>query len=233
MFVLRSKAKLVDQSDLVACFGLIGAASGAALERLGLSPGPSETCTHAGQITALHLPTLRLKEGDLERHLLMVPADEIVRRWDVLVNTGGEQALSPVSSETWRWTEILAGEVRILAGAVEQFVPQMVNFDLVGGVNFKKGCYPGQEVVARSHYLGKLKRRMFLGQAASGSCPIPGSDILSPGEAEPCGQVVMAARSPLGGVSVLYESQIALAERVTLADGRALAQQPLPYALPA
>ena len=232
MFVLRSKAKVVDASDQFACLGLMGEKAATALARLGLPPSHIDTCTHQGEVTAIRLPTLRLSEGELQRYLLVVPMHDLARVWEILVRADVGQALTPLGSEVWRWTEVRASEPRVVGGAVEQFVPQMVNFDLIGGVNFKKGCYPGQEVVARSHYLGKLKRRMFLADSGPGPCPAPGSDILSPGETEPCGQVVMAAGSPLGGISVLYESQIALAEGATLEDGRALVRLPLPYALP-
>ncbi len=232
MFVLRSKAKVVDVSDQCVCFGLTGANTAAALARLGLPPVQIDTCARHAEITAIRLSSVRLSQGELERHLLVVPLHDLSRVWEILVRADFDRALTPAGSELWRWTEIRASEPRVVGAAVEQFVPQMLNFDLIGGINFKKGCYPGQEVVARSHYLGKLKRRMFLADSGPGPCPVPGSDILSPGQTEPCGQVVMAAGSPLGGISVLYESQIALADGATLVDGRALARLPLPYAMP-
>jgi hypothetical protein len=96
-------------------------------------------------------------------------------------------------------------------GSYEQFVPQMINFESVDGVNFRKGCYPGQEIVARSQYLGKLKRRMFLA-SGRGDVPEPGSDIVADAGGEPCGQVVLAASDGAGGFDVLFESQLAAIE---------------------
>jgi folate-binding Fe-S cluster repair protein YgfZ len=87
----------------------------------------------------------------------------------------------------------------------------MINFESVDGVNFRKGCYPGQEIVARSQYLGKLKRRMFLA-SGRGDVPEPGSDIVADAGGEPCGQVVLAASDGAGGFDVLFESQLAAIE---------------------
>jgi folate-binding protein YgfZ len=122
----------------------------------------------------------------------------------------------------------------VVPGTWEHFVPQMVNLELVGGVNFKKGCYPGQEVVARSQYLGKLKRRMHLGRVA-GEAPAPGADVSTPDGHEPCGEVVLAAADPvLGGALLLFESQTAAVQAGTLrVGGQPITVLPLPYALPA
>jgi folate-binding Fe-S cluster repair protein YgfZ len=109
----------------------------------------------------------------------------------------------------------------------------MLNFESVDGVNFRKGCYPGQEIVARSQYLGKLKRRMFVAHGA-GAEPAPGSDVTSDGGAEPCGQVVMAAPDGEGGFDVLFESQVAAVEAGPVHAGDAvLAVGALPYVLKA
>jgi folate-binding protein YgfZ len=165
-------------------------------------------------------------------------------------------ALLPTAS--WRRLEVLSGVARINANNQELFVPQMVNFELVDGVNFKKGCYPGQEIVARSQYLGKLKRRMFLGMG-HGAVPAPGTDVHADGQAaaqhvqrepelapqrapEPVGQVVLAA--PLADGErfvVLFESKTAAVPAQTAVPAETglrigsgtLQRLPLPYALPA
>jgi folate-binding protein YgfZ len=122
---------------------------------------------------------------------------------------------------------------RVVAGTSELFVPQMVNFESVDGVNFRKGCYPGQEVVARSQYLGKLKRRMFAGHG-DGVPPEPGADVVPAAGGEPCGQVVLAAPDGAGGFDLLFESQTAAVEAGPVAVGGAtLALRALPYALKA
>ena len=120
----------------------------------------------------------------------------------------------------------------------ELFVPQMLNFDLISAVNFKKGCYPGQEIVARSHYLGKLKRRMLKGSTAV--LPAPGDDVNAPGvttgTVEPVGKVVMAAAksgSP-GRFVLLMELQLSHAQSAALTvAGSPIVIEPLPYAFPA
>jgi len=141
----------------------------------------------------------------------------------------------------WRADDIAAGLPWILASTQDVFVPQTVNLELVGGVSFTKGCYPGQEVVARSHYLGKLKRRMFRGTATTAgqdAAALPGTDIFhSADPAQPCGRVVNA--SPLASgeatVAVLFESSFASMEggsvHLGAADGPRIDVLPLPYPL--
>jgi hypothetical protein len=109
----------------------------------------------------------------------------------------------------------------------------MVNFELTGGVSFTKGCYPGQEIVARSQYLGKLKRRMFAASASREA--IPGEDILVAGAGEPCGRVVISAPCEAGRWALLYESPLeqAQSDQLTLTDGVPLVTEALPYTLPA
>jgi folate-binding protein YgfZ len=120
------------------------------------------------------------------------------------------------------------------AATVDRFVPQMINFELVGGVDFRKGCYPGQEVVARSQYRGTTKRRLFLFDAASAA--LPGQEIFhSADPGQPAGLVANAAVTSQGG-SLLAEVKLAaLAEgslHLGTADGPLLTQRALPYALP-
>ena len=115
---------------------------------------------------------------------------------------GTKPALDP---ETWNWLEVASGVAMVRAATSGQFVPQMLNYELVGGVDFKKGCYPGQEVVARSHYLGKLKRRGYLLRSAEAAQP---------------GQEVKIAATAEGSLH-LGNLQAA-----------AMRLQPLPYALP-
>jgi folate-binding Fe-S cluster repair protein YgfZ len=111
----------------------------------------------------------------------------------------------------------------------------MINFEVLGGVNFKKGCYPGQEIVARSQYLGKLKRRMQVAHADLGDPPAAGSDVFQSAQGQPIGTVVMAARAPGGGVDLLFEAPVDRAASGTLhigaVGGAALRVLPLPYEL--
>ncbi len=231
MFVLRAKLKVTDDSAGQVCFGLSGEPARAVLAGLfGSAPGPYQVI-QAGGSTAIGLPAAPIgtpiAPADLPRWLLWADAAEAPALW---TNLSAQLTATPGSF--WRWLEVRSGIARIVPGTWELFVPQMVNFELVGGVNFKKGCYPGQEVVARSQYLGKLKRRMFLG-ALDGAAPPPGSDVNASGAGEPCGQVVLAAPAPGGNTELLFESQTAAAQAGGLTvSGLPLDQHPLPYPIP-
>jgi folate-binding protein YgfZ len=119
-------------------------------------------------------------------------------------------------------SDVLAGAPWILPGAEESFVPQMVDLERVGGVSFTKGCYPGQEVVARSQHLGEVKRRLHRVRIGEGSLPAPGQAVRA-GDA-PAGSVLYAASRPSGGVIALAVLDVSLAARgaLCLEDGRPL-----------
>lgn len=227
LFVLRSKVKIEDVSAGWACFGVSGDRSATAVHTLGVRwPAPGEVQTALGNLL-IGIESVRIAQQIVPRALLITPIADARGVW-----TGLSRLLAPIGSTTWRWTDILSGVGRVLAPGVERFVPQMINFDLVDGVSFRKGCYPGQEVVARSHYLGKLKRRLFLAHV-DGEPPMAGLDVFEGTASEPCGQVVMSAPAPGGGAALLFESQIGSASRARVADGRALQLLELPYGLPA
>jgi hypothetical protein len=139
------------------------------------------------------------------------------------------------ASGYWDWLNIRAGIPVILPQTQEQFVAQMANFDLIGGINFKKGCYPGQEIVARMHYLGKLKRRMYLAHVDSEISPQPGDEVYGADLAgQACGMIANAAAAPGGGYDVLAVIQIESrdTQTVRLAQGETLQFEELPYPLP-
>lgn len=170
------------------------------------------------------------------RWLLVVPLESAQATWGRLRET-----LRPVDSDAWRWTEVRSGIASIVPATSEQFVPQMLNLEAeaIGAVSFTKGCYPGQEVVARSHYLGKAKRRAFLARIVAGAEgavarePAPGRDVVD-GSGREIGLVVSAAPSPDGAVDVLFEAQVAAVQAGAIAvDGQALQPLELPYPLPA
>lgn len=145
---------------------------------------------------------------EVQRWLLVVPMAVAEIVWQRL-----QAELEPVDSRLWRWTTIRGGIASIEPDTSERFVPQMLNLDAeaLAAVSFTKGCYPGQEVVARSHYLGKAKRRMFLARipATEGrapSEPAPGSDVVD-ASGRPVGIVVSAATSPAGDVDLLFSGQ--------------------------
>jgi tRNA-modifying protein YgfZ len=228
MYVLRAKVRVEDLSGAVALFGVGGDAAPAALAALGVAaPGPMRIA-RAGERLAAGLPAVEADGFAARRWLLCVPAADAAPAWSEL-----SRALVPASTSLWRWTEVRAGVPTIVEATRERFVPQSVNLELVGALSFTKGCYPGQEIVARSQYLGKLKRRTFVAHVA-GVEPAPGSDVLSTGGGEPCGEVVMAAPSPLGGFDLLFEARVEAVAAGTLSAGtEPLTLLPLPYEIPA
>lgn len=115
-------------------------------------------------------------------------------------------------ADEWDRTNILAGIPYITPETQEQFVPQMANLDLIGGISFDKGCYPGQEIVARTHYLGRLKQRMYLANIAGGHTPRAGDKLYSPALGDQAvGMIVNTAKAPDGAHDVLAVMQIACA----------------------
>jgi folate-binding protein YgfZ len=151
-------------------------------------------------------------------------------------SAGLRDALVAGTAQDWQAAELAAGIPWVGASTQDLFIPQTVNLDLIGGVSFTKGCYPGQEVVARSHYRGTVKRRMAYGVVGGrAGADIPaGTDIYDALEAgEPCGRVVDAAGGPDAGI--LFETTLAALSsgelRLGSADGPAIQPRPLPYPL--
>jgi len=227
MFVLRSKTKPADVTDNYVALGLGGGLAEAVLQTWFdvLPDRPYSRIDHP-------LGTL-LRVADAfgaPRYLWLTTAETATMAAPVLADR-----LIVGGNETWRLADIHAGVAQIGPGTQEQFVPQMVNLELLGGVNFKKGCYPGQEIVARSQYLGKLKRRTALVTIASADVA-PGAEVFTPADPEqPCGMVVNTAPNGEGGVDALVEMKLDAIEqadvRLGSATGPALQFLPMPYAL--
>jgi tRNA-modifying protein YgfZ len=147
---------------------------------------------------------------------------------------GEAPALPALDAGAWAWLEVASGVPRIVAATVEQFVPQMVNFEVVGGVNFQKGCYPGQEVVARSQYRGTVKRRAFVFESPTKAAPA--QEIFHSADREqPAGMVVNAA-SWQSRHLLLAEIKLATLDGGTLhlgaAEGPQLTRTDMPYSVP-
>src|SRR5690606_4764143 len=160
MFILRAKAKLADVGDEHVMLGLAGPAAASALmpwfPELPLAIY-DKIDTDAG--TLIRHPNA----FGIPRHQWITTPARAVQAWPQLA-----PVLQPAPPDAWQLADIEGGVPQITAATQEQFVPQMINFELIGGVNFKKGCYPGQEIVARSQYLGKLKRRMMHARVETG-----------------------------------------------------------------
>jgi folate-binding protein YgfZ len=168
---------------------------------------------------------------DDTRWLLALDPTAAVSRWQDLA-----AAARPVGLAAWQWLEIAAGQPRVVATTQEAFVPQMLNMELpaVAGVSFTKGCYPGQEIVARTQYLGKVKRRTFRARLATAVAP--GASVYAPETGDQhCGAIVSVAPSPAGGFECLVCVQIGAVEagevHVGAPDGERLEFLPLPYEL--
>ena len=218
MFVLRSKAKLTDASEDYALFGL----AGYALESVAVD---DRTIWAKADFGNANMVNLYPADG-VQRGLWLAPVGETAPAGEAL------------SMEAWLWGEVRSGVAMVSAPIVEAFVPQMLNYESIGGVNFKKGCYPGQEVVARSQFRGTLKRRAYLAHSSS---PLKAGDELfqSVDGDQPCGMVAQAAPLPAGqlqgGFDAIVSLQVSAFEAGDLhlgeSGGPALTVAPAPYAL--
>jgi len=229
MFVLRAKAKLTDASGELVAVGLAGDVRRALSGVFDALPDGVHVKVDSPAGALIRVPDAA---GRL-RYLWIGPQAEVAARLPLL-----DAQLTRASAAVWDWLDIRAGEPRITQRVVEQFVPQMVNFDVLGGVNFRKGCYPGQEVVARSQYRGTIKRRTALANVAGETDTVlPGLELFHSDDAgQPCGMVVNAASAADGGVDMLVEIKLAAlaggSVHLGSGDGPVLAFLPLPYALP-
>ncbi|MFK8332514.1 YgfZ/GcvT domain-containing protein [Pseudomonas sp. BJa5] len=183
-YAVFSKAKLTDDSDAWVRFGLN--AGEAALSALGLEvPAQIDAVTRHEELIAILVSSGRIE--------LWVPAGQAAAVQEKL----GAQ-LPRGELNDWLLGQVRAGIGQVMAQTRELFIPQMINLQAVGGVSFKKGCYTGQEIVARMQYLGKLKRRQYRVALASDAVPEPGTEIFSPTHGSSVGEVVLAARSANG-----------------------------------
>lgn len=230
MFVMRAKAKLTDVTDNYAVIGLGGAVVGAALAPwfTDLPPVPYAKIDNASGTL------IRCSDANGVARYQWIASQEIaIAAWTTLSET-----LPVVDDRVWRLGQIQAGIAQITLATQEQFVPQMINYEVVGGVNFKKGCYPGQEIVARSQYLGKLKRRAVLANVDAIDV-VAGTEVFSSADPlQPCGMIVNAERLDQNGktTTCLLEIKLAALENGSVHMGSASGPQlsfiPLPYAMP-
>ena len=219
MFVLRAKVKMSDATGQWQLRGLLGDSVRASEVQVDMAPW--QTVAAEGAHTVALYPAV-LGEARIPRALWIAPVGQPLPAGDDL------------AVDVWLWGEVMSGVTLLTQALFESFVPQMLNYESVGGVNFKKGCYPGQEVVARSQFRGTLKRRTAL--VHSTVALVAGQDVFTPADPEqPCATVVLSAPRPDGQgfdalVSGTLESQ-ASGWRVDSSDGAMLELLPLPYAL--
>ena len=234
MFVLSSQVSVADASNHFAQFVVHTDKLDISPTRLltdELLPDTPNAVLQNDSVISLQLNQL----GEQHRYLLLcLSFDEARSLWQQF-----SENLNIANFESWRLSDIKAGIPNIYPQTVEKFVLQMSNLDLLDGVSFKKGCYPGQEIIARMHYLGKLKRRLFLATLETNQCPLPGDEICTnfATSADGSGMVVDAVIDDKGLCHCLYVAQIKKVNEQSLC----LLAQPtvninrtdLPYSLPA
>lgn len=206
MFVMRAKAKLSDASAQLAIHGLIG-----------------ETAVRS--------------EGTIEGHIIcpLASSDGVPRALRVAPVDAPAPLAPALDPVLWHWADARSGVAMVTKPVAEAFVPQMLNYESVGGVNFKKGCYPGQEVVARSQFRGAIKRRAFVAQV-NGVAQAGQEVFYSADPDQPCGTIALAAPSPGEGTTVIVSLQMAVVEgldklAVGTPEGPTLTGWQIPYPL--
>ena len=219
-YAVFSKSKLTDESAAWARFGLQD--GDGALVSLGLELAhDTDAVTRANDLIAIRVSPNRTE--------LWVP---VAQAADVQSRLAAQ--LAEGSLNDWLLGQIRAGIGQVFAQTREEFIPQMINLQAVGGVSFKKGCYTGQEIVARMQYLGKLKRRLYRLSLDGSDLPEAGAALFSPVHASSVGNVVIAAQGEQG-IELLAVLQADAVEngdiRLNAADGPALHLNELPYAL--
>ncbi|HXF65549.1 MAG TPA: folate-binding protein YgfZ [Burkholderiales bacterium] len=224
-FILRSKVKAADGTADWELIGVAGRDAAALVQRAaGVAPRRIHEITRASDATVIHLP--------VDRYAIFVTRNRAARIVESLC-PGADR----VEPEHWDWLDIRAGVPVIHPATQEAFVPQMANLDLIGALSYTKGCYPGQEIVARTHYLGRLKSRMYLANIAASDKPQPGDKLYCAGLGEQAsGAIVSAARSPEGGYDALAVIQSSAAGSGDVhwkaLDGPVLKRLPMPYPIP-
>ena len=233
-YVLRSKLALDDASAAWEAVGLAGAGATPALAAAGLLPVGAEVgalARHGERLAWRHA-------ADPQRFVVLSPRSMgLPAAW--------QPTDDPAARHGWRAADVAAGLPQVYAATAEAFVAQMLNLDVLQGIAFDKGCYTGQEVIARAHYRGRVKRRMqrFVTAAAPATPLAPGgSGTLADGRSFrvvdaaplPDGRFAFLAVAPLSASAVGDEASAASANVPAAGTGAPLAvtPQPLPYALP-
>ncbi|MCQ4264460.1 folate-binding protein YgfZ [Stutzerimonas stutzeri] len=221
-YAVFSKSRLSDESSNWCRFGLCG--GDGSLVSLGLDlPQSADAIARCNGMIAI-----RLNDGRVELWVSGADAPQIHARLSAQLRE------APVNR--WLLDQVRAGVGQVFGSTRELFIPQMINLQALGGVSFKKGCYTGQEIVARMQYLGKLKRRLhrLAIEGAQDELPAPGAELFSPVHGSSVGEVVLAATSA-DGIELL-----AVVQEDAAADGRLYLGSPdgmpmtlldLPYSL--
>ena len=219
-YAVFSKSKLADESSEWLRIGLSGGDE--ALHSLGLELSDAADSVARGN----EMLALRLSDGRAE---LWIPTAQAEAVQALLASQLPEAPLND-----WLLAQVRAGIGQVMGSTRELFIPQMLNLQAVGGVSFKKGCYTGQEIVARMQYLGKLKRRLYRLELHDNLLPEPATELFSPTHASSIGEVVLAARSEAGvELLAVLQGDAVLNGNIHLgsAEGSPLSVLDLPYTL--
>lgn len=225
MYVLRAKVKIEDTSGNHALFGIAGDGAARAIEAVfGAAPAAAHDTLHAHESTVIRLAPDRFES--------VVPVASVKAMHEAL-----RRHTADGTAVAWQRLDVHSGIPWITPATQEQFVPQMVNLDLIGGVSFAKGCYPGQEIVARAHYRGQVKQRMYRAHIATDGAVQPGDRLYSTDMAgQSTGTIVNVAPAEGDGrdvLAVIQKSSVEAGEvHLASLDGPVLELQPLPYAVP-
>lgn len=231
MYVMRSKVEIKDVSESIVKFGI---------------NGPDAASILASHFTDIpsHIPSQDFELSNLENAVILkLPSIGNDARFEVFTSVEHAPSIFSALKEHcqlvekpyWDWLEIQAGMPEVVAATQEQFVPQMLNLDILNGINFKKGCYTGQEIVARTHYLGSVKRRTYLAEITtenqSDSAPQAGDKIVDAMKNE-VGQIVRVAKNTNNTFDVLAEMRIDAQQTGDMIwNGVAVTTKNLPYSL--
>jgi tRNA-modifying protein YgfZ len=227
IYVLRAKVALEDADEAYVRFGVAGPDVPALLsDAFGAPPAEVDGVAVGDDVVCVRLPGIR------PRFEILVPAERAIALWREL-----KRNAAPAGAAIWTWHDILAGLPTVLPATSDAFLPQMTNLDLLGGVSFDKGCYTGQEIIARVHYRGRLKQRMYRARVLGTDVPAPGDPIFAPEmPSQTTGTVVSAAASPEEGydlLAVVHCDSVAKGElHLHRLNGPRLTIETLPYQLP-
>jgi len=223
MYVLRAKVRVADLGGGTVRLGLGGPAAAACIAgTIGVTP----PVLHS---TAVEGATLIVLAEN--RFVLLAAPDAAPALWDTLAARA-----RPGGFACWQWLTVRAGVPVVTPATQDAFIPQMLNLDALGALAFNKGCYTGQEIVARTQYLGRLKERLALAHVDAPPAAAGTRLFASAFGEQPCGTVINAAPAPAGGADLLAVAQTAAlgdALRLSAQDGPPLSLLTLPYAVPA